>query len=94
MSELRELSLGLGLQYDLVPGLGRKTYPGCLGLGCDYLSFMGQIAQGHQEGVGADFHPGKIAPIWGSSCTVAVCSEATHVLTWNWNITAGGMINV
>ena len=30
----------LGLSQDLVTGLGRETYPGCLGLGCDYLSFL------------------------------------------------------
>ena len=32
----------LGLQQDIVPGFGRKTYPGCRGLGCDYLLYINQ----------------------------------------------------
>ena len=45
---LGRLSHGLGLQQDLVPGLGRKTYPGCLGLGCDKLIISQSIVESQQ----------------------------------------------
>ena len=46
---------GLGMAQDLVPGLGRKTYPGCRGLGCDYLpKFPGRVPESAKSDPNAD----------------------------------------